>query len=225
MAEERNSKRSSFINDFFGLIINTAFLLFVGLFVSIIIEWMGLYFQWWEGGAFHSLDMLRAELTYSNNTAKAAITSDYNEGWIAGFVAQYKSVMHIFFYWCAKGMVFITRDNTVLTMYADSGYNISLVYILRVMLIIFSFPLFIMVFIWGFVDGLVERDLRKFGAGRESSTIFEAARTLTFPLLVLPFVIYLSFPTSINPLYIIPPSAIFQAMLYRILFSKYKKYL
>jgi integrating conjugative element membrane protein (TIGR03747 family) len=225
MSEERRSNRSGFINDFFGLVVNTAFLLFVSLLISVVIEWLGLYFHWWDGGSQHSLDMLRAELMYANDTAKAAITSELGGGWIADFVIQYKSIMHTFFHWCLKSFTFITKDNETLIMYADSGYNISLVYILRVILILFSFPLFLMVFIWGFVDGLVERDLRKFGAGRESSTIFEAARRLSFPLLVLPFVVYLSYPTTINPLYIIPPSAIFQALLYRMLFSKYKKYL
>ena len=225
MADERNSKRSGFLNDFIGLFFNTIFLLFVSLLVSIIVEWCGLYFQWWGGGTLHSLDMLRIELGYANSTVESAIVSDFNKGWIGVFVEKYKLIMHQIFYWSSQVFSFITSDNNTLTMYADSGYNIALVFILRMMLIIFSFPLFVMVFIWGFVDGLVERDLRKFGAGRESSTIFEAARRMSFPLLVLPFVIYLSFPTAINPLYIIPPSAIFQGLLYRILFSKYKKYL
>lgn len=225
MAEERKYQRTSVFNDFLGLLFNTLFLMFVSLFLSITIEWLGLYFQWWGGGTLHSLDMLRIELVYANTTVETAIEGGFNEGWVAGFIEKYKLVMHYFFYWVSKGFSFLTNDNSTITLYADSGYNISLVFILRAMLIIFSFPLFIMVFIWGFVDGLVERDLRKFGAGRESSTIFEGARRLSLPLLVLPFVLYLSFPTSINPLYVFPPSAIFQALLYRMLFSKYKKYL
>lgn len=225
MAEERNTKKSGMVNDLIGLLVNTVFLLFVSLFISIIVEWLGLYFEWWEGGTSHSLDMLRIELNYANSTIESAISGETEEGWVAWFVDQYKQVMHLFFYWSTQGLFVLTDDNHIITMYADSGFNISLVFVLRAMLIIFSFPLFIMVFIWGFVDGLVERDLRKFGAGRESSTIFEAARRLSFPLLVLPFVIYLSFPIPINPLYVIPPSAIFQALLYRMLFSKYKKYL
>lgn len=225
MSEERGSRRTGVINSLLGLLINTCFLLFISLFVSVIVEWCGLYFNWWGGGSLHSLDMLRSELVYANSEIESAIIGDYNSDWISYFVEKYKSIMHTFFTWCSQGFSFINVNSSDIATYTDSGYNIAQVFILRLLLIIFSFPLFFMVFIWGLVDGLVERDLRKFGAGRESSTIFEAARKLSFPLLVLPFVIYLSYPVTINPLYIIPPSAIFQAFLYRMLFSKYKKYL
>ena len=38
----------------------------------------------------------------------------------------------------------------------------------------------------GLVDGLVRRDLRKFGAGRESSYLYHKARGSIIPLAIVP---------------------------------------
>ncbi len=57
------------------------------------------------------------------------------------------------------------------------------------------------------VDGLVRRDIRRFGAGRESGFISHRARASLIPLAVLPWVTYLALPVSVNPLLILLPSA------------------
>ena len=59
----------------------------------------------------------------------------------------------------------------------------------------------------GLVDGLVRRDIRRFGAGRESGFIYHRARASLIPLAVLPWVTYLALPVSVNPLLILLPSA------------------
>lgn len=59
-----------------------------------------------------------------------------------------------------------------------------------VLVLTLPLPLFIMAFV-GFVDGLVRRDVRKFGAGgRESGFIYHHAKALLMPQAVLPWVIY-----------------------------------
>ena len=225
MAREDEARRSSAAGSIIGFIINIMFLLFFSLIVSVIIEWLGLYFNWWDFGIEHSVEMLTSELTYASHEVKEAFLSGESTSWLSITLQAYVSFVHFIFYWVLEFGLYISEDTNSIKAYTDSAVNIALVFGLRVLLIIASFPLFAMVFIWAFVDGLVERDLRRFGAGRESSTIFEGARKSVFPLLVIPYLIYLSFPTSINPMLIIAPSAIMQAILYRLLFSKYKKYL
>lgn len=60
-----------------------------------------------------------------------------------------------------------------------------------VLVLVLVLPLFIMAAFVGFVDGLVRRDVRKFGAGgRESGFIYHHAKALLMPQAVLPWVIY-----------------------------------
>lgn len=225
MAREEHVRRSNATGSAFGLIVKTLIYLVFGLVVSIAVEWSGLYFNWWEFGPEHSLGMLHKELDYASVSVRFAFVDGGGESWTASALQYYIFSIQFVFYWASEVGSYLGADSQSLTAYTDSAINIGLVYALRLLLIVASVPLFIMVFIWAFVDGLVERDLRRFGAGRESSTIFEGARKSVFPLLVIPYLIYLSFPTSINPMFIIAPSAILQAFLYRLLFSKYKKYL
>ena len=51
----------------------------------------------------------------------------------------------------------------------------------------------------GLVDGLVRRDIRRFGAGRESGFIYHRARASLIPLAVLPWVTYLALPFRREP--------------------------
>lgn len=70
-----------------------------------------------------------------------------------------------------------------------------------------TLPLFLMAAFVGLIDGLVRRDIRRFGAGRESEFIYHRARASLIPLAVLPRGTYLALPVSVNPLLILLPSA------------------
>jgi integrating conjugative element membrane protein (TIGR03747 family) len=41
------------------------------------------------------------------------------------------------------------------------------------------------------VDGLVQRDLRRWGGGRESSFVYHYAKTAAMPLIIMAWVLYL----------------------------------
>ncbi len=89
-----------------------------------------------------------------------------------------------------------------------------------------TLPLFIMAAFVGFVDGLVRRDVRKFGAGgRESGFIYHHAKASLMPQAVLPWVIYLALPISVHPLSIVPPSAALLGFLTNLTAGSFKKYL
>src|SRR5690606_418885 len=82
-----------------------------------------------------------------------------------------------------------------------------LVFVVRLLVLCLMLPLFFMAAFVGLVDGLVRRDIRRFGAGRESGFIYHRARATLVPLLVLPWVTYLAIPISVSPLLILLPSA------------------
>jgi len=86
-------------------------------------------------------------------------------------------------------------------------------------------PLFLMAAFVGLVDGLVRRDIRRFGAGRESGFIYHRARASLMPLAVLPWVTYLALPVSVHPLLILLPSAALLGIAVDIASASFKKYL
>ncbi|RBW47278.1 TIGR03747 family integrating conjugative element membrane protein [Psychromonas sp. B3M02] len=237
MSELKARKKPGLVGNSITLLVNILFWIFFSLIFSVIIEWVGIYFSWWNNGPQHSKIMLSEELNYANDSVKNIFlgndTSSYffwifNKFVIAAkFIFQTFSSFFIFLH-SMSGDIFNTSNteisNTV-SSYFTAAFNISMVFLLRLFLVFFSLPLFLMAFLWGFVDGLVERDLRRFGAGRESSTVFDGAKSMVMPFFIAPFIIYLSFPTSINPMIMFAPSIIIQCVLYRTLFSKYKKYI
>ena len=83
----------------------------------------------------------------------------------------------------------------------------TLVFLVRLLVLCLTLPLFLMAAFVGLVDGLVRRDVRRFGAGRESGFIYHRAKAALMPLAVLPWVTYLALPVSVNPLLILLPSA------------------
>jgi len=105
-----------------------------------------------------------------------------------------------------------------------AGYTI-LVFLTRVIVLTLSLPLFLLAAFVGLVDGLVRRDIRRFGAGRESGFVYHRAKASLIPLAVLPWVIYLALPISLHPLAIILPGAALLGTAVDIAAGSFKKYL
>ena len=75
----------------------------------------------------------------------------------------------------------------------------------RLLVLVLTLPLFLLAAFVGMIDGLVRRDIRKFGAGRESGFIYHRAKASLMPLAVLPWIIYLTLPVSVHPLLVLLP--------------------
>jgi integrating conjugative element membrane protein (TIGR03747 family) len=100
-----------------------------------------------------------------------------------------------------------------------------LVFLVRLLVLTLTLPLFLMTAFVGFVDGLVRRDVRRFGAGRESGFLYHRARATLMPLAVLPWVTYLALPVSVHPLLILLPSAALLGVAVDVASATFKKYL
>jgi len=108
--------------------------------------------------------------------------------------------------------------------YLQSMQWVLLTVLVRASILVLSTPLFILAMIVGLVDGLVERELRKWGGGRESSNQFKIARALIWPLYLTAWVLYLSYPGHINHLWVVVPCAAMLTYFVRHTFFKLKKY-
>ena len=75
------------------------------------------------------------------------------------------------------------------------------------------------------VDGLVQRDLRRWGGGRESSFVYHYAKKAALPLVVMTWVTYLALPFSLHPSFVILPFATLFALTVVVTASTFKKFL
>ncbi|MDE9488228.1 TIGR03747 family integrating conjugative element membrane protein, partial [Xenorhabdus bovienii] len=97
--------------------------------------------------------------------------------------------------------------------------------LIRLVILLLSVPLFVMVILVALVDGLGRRDLRRYGAGYESSFVYHHAKRGIKPACTIPCVLYLSWPNVVYPMVILLPAALFLGMAVVITTSMFKKYL
>ena len=100
-----------------------------------------------------------------------------------------------------------------------------LTFIVRLLVLVLTLPLFILAAFVGLVDGLVRRDVRKAGAGRESGFVYHRAKAALMPLAVMPWIIYLTLPISVHPLLVLLPCAALLGVVVCITASTFKKHL
>lgn len=217
-------------------------LLLGSLFISVLIEWIGLCFYWREQGWHHARDMLNAELKWiadgfaqslvvdnPGKTAKAMIDVAYDwifektglVEWINYSAAQSRingsqaQGLHHYL-----GIMYVHVED-----YGLAALYTVLTFLTRLLILTLTIPLFLMATFTGAVDGLVRRDLRRFGAGRESGFIYHRAKMMVVPVGVAPWVLYLALPVSVSPVVILLPCAVLLGGMVSVTVGSFKKYL
>ncbi len=109
--------------------------------------------------------------------------------------------------------------------YLQATVWVTLIFFIRVQILFLSLPLFGLVAITGIVEGLVRRDLRRYGAGYDSSFVYHHAKRLIKPALYGPCMLYLAWPTAVWTNLLIVPSALLIGGVLTIVTSTFKKYL
>jgi integrating conjugative element membrane protein (TIGR03747 family) len=105
-----------------------------------------------------------------------------------------------------------------------AGYTI-LTFLVRLIVLCLTVPLFLVSALIGLVDGLVRRDIRRFGAGYESGFVHHRVKAMVVPIAVLPWVLYLALPVSVHPLFVLLPGAMLLSVTINIAAGTFKKYL
>ncbi|WP_241606181.1 TIGR03747 family integrating conjugative element membrane protein [Rosenbergiella epipactidis] len=218
-------------------------MLLVSLLFSLIVEYIGIAFFWPEQGAEHSRAVMQTESGYfaEGFTQSLLLSSPVVtvQGWNAlgyqwlfvnsGFVGWLQSiqmqaagsgngVMDELNTWGAWA-VQVTYEYLMATMY------VSLVFLMRVTILVLSVPLFILVAIVGVADGMVRRDLRRYGAAYESSFLYHHAKRLVKPAMYIPCVLYLSAPFAVYPNLLLLPAALLMGLAISVAMGSFKKYL
>ncbi len=164
---------------------STIFLL-SGVILSIIVEWIGMNYLWEEEGSLHARNMLYSEIEFLEEdfsrqilglsprslSQQAAVATAV---WLrpgptwGGFLASLKNPLY---HTDNTAMEYGKRMMKSSEKYINSAHDIIVLYVVRMVIIFLSLPLILIVaFAWT-IDGLCQRELRKDGGGRESTTKF-----------------------------------------------------
>ncbi|OBW95828.1 TIGR03747 family integrating conjugative element membrane protein [Gallibacterium anatis] len=232
MAEQQvKEPRQGLLSTLLSLIGRTFGVLVVSLILSIIIEWVGMTWFWQDQGALHSKQMMLQEVQYfSTHFTQSVLHSDP----IVFAQQTMDTVNHYVFVktgllnWLNNAQVSMKLNHSVFMVirgYIEAIIYITMTFIIRLLILFFTSPLFILVAIVGFTDGLVRRDLRRFGYGYESSFMYHHAKRAILPLLISSWMLYLSLPFSIYPNFLLIPAAFFVGTAISIASASFKKYL
>ncbi len=197
----------SLLGRLFRWISNLMGALIAACLLTVIIEWVGMTFFWADQGATRSAAVLRQDLAWL--TAKKS--NDFRLFPSAPELAiklsnrLYQGL--VVSSGLEKGVLAAGRISSLIGQYLQAGLNSIQTLLVRVAITITSLPLFFVFALWGALEGTVRRDLRRFGGDIERGMIYHWAKHVAGAVLILPIVLYLAWPDSINPVWIFMPFA------------------
>ncbi|EBS5930376.1 TIGR03747 family integrating conjugative element membrane protein [Salmonella enterica subsp. enterica serovar Saintpaul] len=213
-------------------------ILFASLLLSLLVEYAGLVLWWPEQGAQHARTMMETELRFLSadftrslvmSQPSVTVMSWVREGyrWLAENIMPASPLNNgnsgnLFTQMAAASGTWLAVQ---LRVFLEATLYITVVFVVRVSILLLSLPLFVMAAAVAMVEGLSLRDLRRYGAGYESSFLYHHARGLIKPSLVYPCMAYLSWPAAAYPNAFLLPSAMLFGMVLTVQASTFKKYL
>lgn len=226
------------IGKLFGIVFGFVSFLVSSLLIAIVVEWVGMVFFWPEEGTHHSRLMMEMEIHYLADDFRTSLfASSPSE-----FARQFSS---LFYYYLVQwtgfedALLWLSQtppksDGVQSTLhevyvfiepYALAAIMVIQTYSLRLAVLVLSLPCFALFGAVGFADGLMRRDLRRWGGGRESSVAHHYAKRTALPLLFAPWIVYLGLPVSVHPNWVILPCAIAFGVSLCVTSATFKKYL
>lgn len=218
-------------------------MLLVSLLFSLIVEYIGIAFFWPDQGAEHSHAVMQTESGYfaEGFTQSLLLSSPVVtlQSWIvlgyqwlfvnSGFTGWLQSIqtptagsgngvsdeLNAWSTWAVQ----VAYEYLMATMY------VSLVFLMRVTILVLSVPLFILAAIVGIADGMVRRDLPRYGAAYESSSLYHHAKCLVKLAMYITRVLYLSAPFAIYPNLLLLPAALLMGLAISVTMGSFEKYL
>lgn len=196
--------------------------LLASLLFSLMTEWIGMLFFWPEQGMFHSQQMLMTELMwFADNVRQSLLVADPVA--LAGRSLRQTEA------WMLQipGLLWL-RDRPGmdwLSEYLQAAVYVVMTFVLRVCILVLTAPLFVLAAFTGVIDGLVRRDIRRFGYGYESGFVYHHAKRKVVPVFFLAWVTYLSLPFSVAPWVILLPAAFLFGLMLSITVGSFKKFL
>ncbi|QLF92090.1 TIGR03747 family integrating conjugative element membrane protein [Pseudomonas sp. ABC1] len=213
------------------------------LLFSILVECVGMHLFWKDQGWRHSQQMLNYELGHLSShftrsvvvkepgrTAHELVDTGYEWFFVRTGLMERMTQTAASARTYSQGQkrnfqYFISQVYVWTESYLVAAAFTTLTFLVRLLVLVLTLPLILTASFVGLIDGLVRRDVRRFGAGRESGFIYHRAKASLLPLSLLPWVTYLALPISVHPLTILLPSAALLGLAVSLTAGSFKKYL
>jgi integrating conjugative element membrane protein (TIGR03747 family) len=216
-----------------------AFWLFAAWLFSVLAEWVGMWLWWPQEGVDHSRRMLEREIGYVHRDFAQSLLVEHPAAYVRLFAeVSYHYLFQVtglerFGLWLHQPpdpdgyrlQLWLRGLFAHIAEHVIAAVNITQVFALRLGVLTLAMPVFVLFGLVAVVDGLVQRDLRRWGGGRESSFLYHHAKRLVWPSIVLAWVVYLAMPVSVHPNFVILPFAVLSALATAVTASTFKKYL
>ncbi|ALP99763.1 conjugative transfer protein [Salmonella enterica subsp. enterica serovar Typhimurium] len=192
--------------------------------LAIALEWLGDAFFWRNACASHSEQVLKATWQWWRSSAGApawlvedlALVSDKLQQGIAALITSLNG---------QSGLFWTETVTTVIRCALLSVGNITLTFLLRLAILLQALPLFALAIIIGLIDGLVRRDLRRFGAGHESGFVYHHAKRMISSCLIATGLMWLAIPVFLEPGVVLALGAMVTGIGISVAVGTFKKYL
>lgn len=227
-----------------GLVMEIGFgLVFLTLFawgIGVLIEIAGAYVLWPDKGEAHSRELVAEDLRYIAMAPRSVLVRDTVSfaRELIGYVAAPFDKLGVEAWYrrsSAAADASASGDRLAGASHALSAEIARCLVIakyvaqdtaLRLAMAVFAMPAFVLACLLGAVDGLVRRDLRRWGGGRESSLVYHRAKRFALWSLTGGFGIYLSWPFGgFNPAYMVLVFTALVAISLSTTLATFKKYL
>src|SRR5690606_22334861 len=239
VAERQQRRQQGWIAGLIGLPFRLFGMLCGSLVLAILLEWIGMLFIWSDQGSHHAEQMLSYELDQLSSDFRRSIVMDapvQTARRLIGGTHEHVGVQAGLREWielsrsgAEEGRAALRRPLELpygpVEPYAIAAGYTALTLLVRLVVLSLALPLFLTAAFVGLIDGLVRRDLRRFGAGHESGFLYHRMRALVLPFVTLPGVVYLTLPVSVHPLWILLPAAALVSIAVNITAGIFKKYL
>ena len=213
--------------------------LMLSLLFSILVEWAGMLLWWPEEGTGHSRAMLATEISYLESDFRRSVVTSDPARFARRFADNsYHYLFEVtgfvdFLHWVSpppaaneQGLrPTLHRIYRPIAEFAIAMMQVTQLFSVRLAVLTLAMPVFLLFSLVALVDGLVQRDLRRWGGGRESSFVYHYAKKAALPLVVITWVVYLALPFSLHPTFIVLPFAVMFALSVAVTASTFKKYL
>lgn len=192
--------------------------------LAIALEWLGEAFLWRNACTSHSEQVLQETWQWWRGSAGAsvwlvedlALVSNKLQQGLAALIASLNG---------QSGLFWTETVTTVIRCALLSAGNVTLTFLLRLAILLQALPLFALIIFVGLIDGLVRRDLRRFGAGHESGFVYHHARRMISSSLIVTGLVWLAVPVFFKPSYMLVPSAVITALSVSLVLGAFKKYI
>ena len=214
----------------FSMVFVVASYLVGSILVSILLEWGGMLFGLCDYD--HAAHVLEQEFAYlgdnftmtlfgiSAEDAALRVIRFFQDGLVARPPAQAPvSARELL------SMRFWSQLTANWPFYRNAVVYVLMVTGIRCVIIVLSSLLFVLVGLVAAIDGLHLRELRKVGGGIEHAGVYHHAKALIPYTVGISPVLYLSWPSSINPNFILLPGMLLFYLAVLIGFSTFKKFI